>query len=106
MADTYAFNAELWLWDGGTASWTFITVPPDVADEIEDSVPMKGGFGSVKVEVTIGSSTWQTSLFPSKERETYVLPIKKSVRVAESIGDGDHADVSLVIVDGQPNSRG
>ena len=52
---TYSFISEMWLWqsNGGTA-WTFITLPQDVSEEIEDKVPMKGGLGSVKVDVTIG----------------------------------------------------
>lgn len=98
MSETYTFTAPLWLWQADTAAWTFVTVPPEVADEIEDATPMKGGFGSVKVEVTIGATTWQTSLFPDNERETFILPVKKAVRVAESIDDGDTAEVSLVII--------
>jgi len=46
---------------------------------------MKRGFGSVRVNVTIGGSTWKTSLFPSKELGHYVLPIKASIRKAEAL---------------------
>ena len=92
----YTFTSEMWLWqsNGGTA-WTFITLPQDVSDEIEGTVPMKGGFGSVKVDVTIGATAWSTSLFPSTEYESYVLPVKKSVRVRESLDHGDQVEVTV-----------
>lgn len=93
---TYTFTSELWLWqsNGGTA-WTFITLPQDVSDEIEDTVPVKGGFGSVKVDVTIGTTEWSTSLFPSNEQESYILPVKKPVRVKENLDHGDQVDVTV-----------
>lgn len=93
---TYTFTSEMWLWqsNGGTA-WTFITLPQDVSDEIEDTVPMKGGFGSVKVDVTIGATEWSTSLFPSTESESYVLPVKKPVRVKETLDHGDQVTVTV-----------
>ncbi|MDA2987841.1 MAG: DUF1905 domain-containing protein [Actinomycetota bacterium] len=92
------FEAEVWLWKSD-ASWHFLTVPKEVADEIEDMPMNRGGFGSVRVEVTIGSSTWQTSLFPSKEIGSFVLPLKKPVRGAEGLGVGDVCSVRLRIAE-------
>ena len=57
-----------------------------------------GGFGSVRVEATIGATTWQTSIFPDTRRRTYVLPVKKAVRAAEGLADGSSADVTLVVL--------
>jgi len=94
----WMFDAEVWLWKVDAACH-FITVPQEVADEIEDLAVNRGGFGSVRVEVTIGSSTWRTSLFPSKEKESFVLPIKKPVRVAEGLGVGDVCSVHLRIAE-------
>lgn len=92
------FNAELWLWKSD-AAWHFITLPPDVADEIEDMPMNRGGFGSLRVEVTIGSSTWRTSIFPSKEHASFVLPIKKQVRQAQGLSVGDPCSVHLALVE-------
>ena len=92
------FDAEVWLWKSN-AAWHFVTVPEEVADEIEDMPVNWGGFGSVRVEVTIGSSTWRTSLFPSKEVGSFVLPLKKSVRVAQGLGVGDTCTVRLRIAE-------
>jgi hypothetical protein len=92
----YTFTSEMWLWqsNGGTA-WTFITLPQDVSDEIEDTVPMKGGFGSVKVDVTIGATEWSTSLFPSLQRDTYILPVNRPVRVMENLDLGNQVNLTV-----------
>lgn len=98
----YAFSSELWLWDGA-AAWHFISLPEAVADAIADVADGVGrprrGFGSVRVEVTVGSSRWRTSLFPDKERGTYLLPVKAAVRRAEQLTVGDPVEVALVLVD-------
>jgi len=52
------------------------------------------GFGSVKVTVTCGKTRWDTSLFPNKDG-SWFLPIKKPVRVAEDLMDGDEVEVDL-----------
>ncbi len=97
---SYAFTAPLWRWQGnGPAAWYFITLPPDVSDDIEQQTDgMRGGFGSVKVSVTVGSTTWSTSLFPSSAHESYILPVKKQVRLAEELDEDDAVRVRLEIV--------
>ena len=51
--------------DGGGA-WHFVTLPIDQANEIDElAVLTSRGFGSVRVTVTIGETTWSTRLFPS-----------------------------------------
>ena len=94
----WTFEAEVWLWKAD-AAWHFVTLPHEVADEIEDLAVNRGGFGSVRVEVTIGSSTWRTSLFPSKQVESFVLPLKKAVRVAEGLEEGSSCSVHLAVVE-------
>jgi hypothetical protein len=94
----FSFDAEVWEHDG-PGSWHFLDVPPADADDIDERFGRNAaGFGSVRVEVTIGSTTWQTSLFPDKKRGTYVLPVKKPVRVAEGLGPGSTVAVELVVL--------
>ncbi len=100
---SFAFTAEVWLWEARAQSWTFVSLPPEVADEILDiSAPFAHGFGSVRVEVTIGATVWRTSIFPSSSERTYVLPVKKAVRQAESFDVGDTVRVGLRLVDLDP----
>ena len=51
------------------------------------------GFGSVKVAVRVGTSAWQTSVFPSQGK--WFLPIKKPVRLAEGLIEGQPVVVEL-----------
>lgn len=95
------FDAELWIWDARReAGWTFVSLPADVAAEVRDIVGgSRRGFGSVRVRVGIGDSTWMTSIFPDGQRDTFVLPVKKAVRRAEGIEAGSVATVTVELVD-------
>lgn len=95
------FAAELWRWDARKAdSWIFVSLPAAVFDEIrERTAGRHRGFGSVRVRVTIGGTTWLTSVFPDAARGAYVLPVKKAVRRAESLGEGDVPAVRVEILD-------
>lgn len=94
-----SFRAELWLY-AGEAPWTFVTLPADVADEIESlRRSSRRSFGSVPVTVTIGATTWKTSVFPDKKAGSYLLPVKKAVRSAEQLHEGDVVDVTLDLPD-------
>lgn len=94
----FTFRAPLWLWKEG-ATWHFITVPEEPSAAIKSFAPeAKRGFGSVRVKVSLGTSEWQTSVFPSKESGGYVLPIKKAVRTAEGLCVDDEAEITLEIL--------
>ena len=95
----FHFDATLWRYPGD-AGWHFVTLPLDVADAIEEiTAPTRRGFGSVRVEVTVGSTTWRTSLFPDTKAESYVLPMKKPVRIAERLTEGDSVEIRIELVD-------
>lgn len=95
---TYSFSATVWEHDGN-AAWHFVSLPDDDADDIEQRFGGNaGGFGSVRVEVTIGSTRWRTSLFPDSKRKTYVLPVKKEVRRAEDLVVGSTPEIALVVM--------
>ena len=93
----YEFSAEVWRWKGESA-WHFITLPDDISDEIE-ATTHAAGFGSVRVEVRVGETTWRTSVFPSNEVKAYVLPIKKAVRLSEGCHEGVLTQVILNVVE-------
>lgn len=90
----YEFTAELWLYPGD-AGWHFVTLPPEVADDIDEVVGARAGFGSIPVRVTVGSSIWKTSIFPDKASASFVLPVKKSVRISEQLDAGSPVTVRL-----------
>jgi hypothetical protein len=98
----FTFDAELWIWDARRAdSWTFVSLPAEASAEIRqlvDPAPQRG-FGSVRVRVTVGNTTWTTSVFPDPRRGSYSLPIKKAVRRAEALAAGDVTTVTVEITD-------
>lgn len=101
---TWEVSAPLWKWPNG--NWFFLTIPEDVSDEIAEVTEGRaGGFGSVRVEVGCGASTWRTSLFPSSSASAYVLPMKKSVRAAEGLTESDPVRVRLRLLDPTPPER-
>jgi len=95
---TFEFTAPLWLY-GGKATWHFLTLPFEVTDEIDELAhESKRGFGSVRVQVTIGNTSWATSVFPDNSRKSFIVPVKAAVRKAEGLTvDGDcHVRLQLV----------
>lgn len=56
---------------------------------------LRRGWGSLPVRVTIGKTTWDTSIFPDKRIRGYLLPIKASVRAAQAIQVGDTLSFKL-----------
>lgn len=95
------FDAELWVWDARREeTWTFVSLPVDVSEEIREITDgPRRGFGAVRVQVTIGVSKWRTSIFPDAKRGAYVLPVKKAVRRAEGLEEGDVAKVTVELIE-------
>jgi len=102
-AMTVDFDADLWRWDARRDSWIFVSLPADLADDVLDRTVAAGapprGFGAVRVEVALGSTTWRTSIFPDSTRRTYVLPVKGAVRAAERVTVGDTVHLRVRLVD-------
>ncbi len=89
------FTAVVRRYDG-QAAWYFLTLPDELAEEIRSRVE-RVGFGSVRVQVRIGATSWATSVFPDKESGSFVLPVKAAVRRAEDLDDGSTAHVHLTV---------
>ncbi|WP_407318751.1 DUF1905 domain-containing protein [Isoptericola halotolerans] len=95
-----SFTAPMWQWAARQGdAWWFVTLPPEESDVLADIPLPPRGFGSVRVRVTVGATTWQTSVFPSKEHEAFILPMKKTVRRAENLGPDTLVEVTLTPVD-------
>lgn len=105
QAASFKASGEVWIWSGSgkdgepaKGRWYFMSVTGEVAEAIRiASAGRSGGWGSVKVEVSIGSTCWTTSLFPSQSAGGYLLPLKAAVRKAEKIDEGSHIEVSLTL---------
>lgn len=82
----------------GMAGWHFAAVPKKESEEIKKKFgSMQRGWGSLPVAVTIGDTSWKTSIFPDKKSGVYLLPLKAAVRKKEAIFDKDTIEVLLEV---------
>lgn len=95
MKNIFKFKAKVWVY-AGQAGWHFVNVPKEESLKIKKLFGiMARGWGSLPVKVTVGQTSWQTSIFPDKKSGTYLLPLKAAARKAENIVEGD--DISFLI---------
>jgi len=103
MTATVRFAAPLQSMyiEEGYAPIGFLRIPPEAAEAIAGheferrlETGKRRGFGSVRVTVALGASRWQTSLFPNKDG-SWFLPIRKPVRIAEGLVEGDEVAVEM-----------
>lgn len=93
----FTIQAVLWKYEGKGA-WYFVTIPVETSSDIVRTYGSKRrGWGSIPVTVSIGISTWQTSIFPDSKSGTFLLPIKKSIREREVLREGDEYVFELVL---------
>lgn len=99
-------TSPLWRWTSGNGvAWFFVTVDGSAGEALAGHALMdrleRGrarGWGSIKIMVTIGESTWPTSAFPVKEGG-WMVPVKASIRRAEGLVEGE--DVAVVVTPAQ-----
>ena len=104
MTEGLTFTAPLWRWtarkeSADTGAWCFVTLPPEVVEEVRHGSGEPRGFGSVRVRVRVGGTTWDTSVFPDSASDGFVLPVKKAVRTAAGVDEGDELTVTLWLRD-------
>ncbi len=98
-SNRYDLRAELWIYPGGAAAWHFITVRKKAGAEIRERFGAKArGWRSLPVEVTIGKTSWKTSIFPDSKAGSYLLPVKAAVRKKEKLAEKKAVKFTLEIL--------
>ncbi len=96
---TYSFVARLWRHDGPDG-WHFLTLPEDLAEEVREVASAQPRpFGTVLATVTIGPTTWSTSLFADRKLGSYALPVKAEVRRAAGLLVGDQVECRIELAE-------
>ena len=98
MPEACRFSAALWRWQA-QSGWFFVTLSEEASALVGERPRPPRGFGSVRVRATVGETSWTTSVFPDSESGRYVLPVKKAVRSAEDVDEGDTVDVILEVLE-------
>lgn len=97
MKKSYPLTSEVIVYPG-QSGWRFLALPSKEGKEIKDTYGKHApGWGSLPVSVTIGATTWETSIFPDTKSGTYLLPLKLQVRKKEGIYDGDKVRFVLTL---------
>jgi hypothetical protein len=75
-------------------------LPKPLAVKIREQQPKQRGFGTRRVQATIGTTVWETSLFPDRASGSYFLPIKAAVRRAEELDIDDVVSGTITLLKG------
>jgi hypothetical protein len=87
------------LYEGGKIGWHLVLLPKGLSQDLRKFFAgMERGFGSLPVEVTIGKTTWKTSIFPENKNGAFLLLLKAEVRKKENIRAGDMVSFRLSIL--------
>lgn len=91
MTKLYRFTADVCLFpqDGG---WYYVAVPQDYTDTLKPLADR----GLVAVQVTVGGSSWKTSLLPIGDGSQFI-PLPAKVRRQENLAINSHVEVSFVV---------
>ncbi|MFF2633817.1 DUF1905 domain-containing protein [Microbacterium sp. NPDC058021] len=93
------FESVVFRWAARPEAWLFADVPEELSEDISElTAPFARGFGSVRVEATVGETTWRTSIFPSSSGR-YWLPLKRAVREAEGLVEDGPVTARLRLLD-------
>ena len=93
----FTVTGKVWRYEGAGA-WHFVYVPKDLSQKIKDGArnKRKAGFHFVRVKATIGKTSWNTSLLPTKDGP-YLIAVKADVQKKEDIADGDTIKIDCVL---------
>lgn len=93
----YKIRSEVFLYPG-MAGWHFIGIPKKQSADIKKRFSEKTRrWGTLPVLVKLYKTVWETSIFPDKKSETYLLPIKAGVRRKEGVACGDKVSFTIQI---------
>jgi hypothetical protein len=91
----------IWHSAESNTSSGYVRITGDAADAIRLAaltgqwLDRKGRFGTAKVTATIGGTSWANSVFPDKESGGWFMPVKKAVRLAEGLEEGEMVKLTV-----------
>lgn len=91
----YDFTGSPWQ-HTAPGGWYFISLPESVAHEIREALRSEEeGWGRLKATAEIGESKWETAIWFDTKKNTYLLPLKATIRKSEGIDIGNTVKVTV-----------
>ena len=93
----YTFTASLWRYPG-KGGWCFVSLPHNLTSEIRSTMQhLEEGWGRLHVRALIGTTIWHTAIWFDTRYNTYLLPVKKEIRLKESLSLDTVVNVTIWI---------
>ena len=93
----FTFSGRPYVYDGKGA-WVFIALPKKTSKEIRQLFKKEEqGWGRLSAVAKIGTTEWKTAIWYDSKQETYLLPLKNEIRMAEGIQIGKAIKVNVFI---------
>ncbi|MFZ2555733.1 MAG: DUF1905 domain-containing protein [Minisyncoccia bacterium] len=95
---SFEVKGKVWRYPG-LGGWHCLYVPQQLSQRLRDMVraKQKTGVAFVRIKATVGKTSWNTTLFPTKDGP-YLLAIKAEVRHKEGIAEGDMTKISCILM--------
>ncbi len=85
MKNSISISADVEIFKNVSSPWIYVPVPAEYSEMLSDLADR----GLIPVKVTLGASSWNTSMMPMGDG-THFIPLSKKIRTKESISVGDH----------------
>lgn len=93
---TYVFDGKLWKYKSNSG-WHFVTLPKSLSKKIRKiHGSSEEGWGRLKTIARIGKTEWNTAIWFDSKFQSYLLPVKASIRKTESLAAGVVVAVKLL----------
>lgn len=93
----FTFTGQVIEWRG-PAPFLFVPMPDDESELLFELLgQLSYGWGCIPATVSIGDTTFTTSLMPRQGR--FLVPVKVVVQRAESVGLDDVVDLTVEVAD-------
>ncbi|HYF13371.1 MAG TPA: DUF1905 domain-containing protein [Candidatus Paceibacterota bacterium] len=97
MKKTFTIEGEVVRYPG-PGGWYFVQADKEISDELRRSAHTKKvGWGYIKVKAKVGETSWETTLFPTKNNGPYLIAIKTDVRKVEHISEKDTVRINVAL---------
>lgn len=96
----YEFCARAYQYSASAdmSGWTIVSLPSELSAQIRAHFQwLEEGWGRMKVTAEVGGSAWKTAIWFDTKQNTYLLPLKATIRKKEKILPDQDVKVSIWI---------